>query len=144
MTTQIPTARRPLAETRSRYEEAAATPVAQVTDGLTVLAGLYLALSPWIVGFNGVPAVATNNLIMGLVVAGLGIGFASMYGRLHGLAWLTPVLGVWTIISQWVMSAAIATTSIVVSNVIAGAIILVLGLAALGMTGDFGLPRRRG
>jgi hypothetical protein len=36
-----------VAALRMRYDEAADTSTAQVTDGLGVLAGLYLAISPW-------------------------------------------------------------------------------------------------
>ena len=41
-----------IAALRMRYDEAAETPTAQVTDGIGVLAGLYLAISPWIIGFD--------------------------------------------------------------------------------------------
>jgi hypothetical protein len=122
-----------LAEMRARYDRLAETPVAQTTDGLTVLAGLYLALSPWIVGFSDTPALAVNNLVIGLAVVALAIGFASAYSRTHGITWLCPLLGVWTIISQWVMAEAVATTGIVLSNVIVGAVIVVLGVGGVAM-----------
>ncbi|MER5392685.1 SPW repeat protein [Saccharopolyspora sp. NPDC002686] len=131
---QVPIARHPdLAELRARYDQVAETPLAQTTYSLTVLAGLYVALSPWIVGFAGMSTLAVNNLIIGLTVAGLGIGCASAFGRLHGAAWLIPVLGVWTIITPWVISGAVATMPVVISNVISGAVVGVLGIAGAGM-----------
>ena len=39
-------------ELRARYELAAAAPLAQFANGLIFLTGLYLAISPWVVGFN--------------------------------------------------------------------------------------------
>ncbi|MGI8306590.1 SPW repeat protein [Saccharopolyspora hattusasensis] len=131
---QIPIAGHPdLTELRSRYEHIAETPIAQAAYGLMVLAGLYVALSPWIVGFAGMSPLAVNNLIIGLTVAGLAVGYASAFGRLHGVAWLVPVLGVWTIIAEWVMSGAVATMPVVISNVVSGAIVVLLGIAAAGL-----------
>ncbi len=121
---------------RARYEEAAANPTAQLTDGLTLLAGIYLAVSPWIVGFRTHPNITVNNLITGILVALLALGYSSAYGRTYGLAWVAPVIGVWTIIAPWVISGPNNTLGIIISNVVVGAIILLLGLANMstGMT----------
>jgi hypothetical protein len=131
---QIPRTRQPdLRQLRQRYEQAAASSAVQTADGLIVLAGLYVALSPWIVGFAGSAALAVNNLVIGLAVAGLGLGYASAFGRLHGMAWLCPLLGIWVIISHWVISGAVSTAGVVVSNVISGAVVLVLGLVGMAL-----------
>ncbi|WP_433223365.1 SPW repeat protein [Microtetraspora malaysiensis] len=121
---------------RARYEEAAANPTAQLTDGLTLLAGIYLAVSPWIVGFRTLPNITVNNLITGILVALLALGYSSAYGRTYGLAWVAPVIGVWTIIAPWVISGPNARLGVIISNVVVGAIILLLGLANMstGMT----------
>ncbi|MEU6038239.1 MULTISPECIES: SPW repeat protein [Actinomadura] len=124
-----------IAEMRTRYELAAASPTAQALDGLTVLSGLYLAISPWIVGFSGLRPITVNNLITGLAVAALGLGFALAFGRTYGIAWVAPIIGVWTIISPWVIAGRMNTTPTIVSNVVVGALILVLGLATLGLAG---------
>ncbi|MFF4775496.1 SPW repeat protein [Microtetraspora fusca] len=121
---------------RARYEAAAANPTAQLTDGLTLLAGIYLAVSPWIVGFRTLPNITVNNLITGILVALLALGYSSAYGRTYGLAWVAPVVGVWTIISPWVISGPNNRLGVIISNVVVGAIILLLGLANMstGMT----------
>ncbi|GAA3426271.1 SPW repeat protein [Streptosporangium nondiastaticum] len=124
-----------IAEMRARYDRATQTPVAQVVGGLTFLAGLYLAISPWVVGFSGRPTITVNNLVTGLAVAALAVGFASAYGRTRGVAWVTPIIGLWTIIAPWVVSPHSAPASVIVSNVIVGVILLLCGLAeiAIGM-----------
>src|SRR4051794_15970736 len=61
-----------LVELRNRYELAAEKPAAQMVEGLSMLSGLYLALSPWILGFTRFPGsgdLRANNLITGLAVA---------------------------------------------------------------------------
>lgn len=117
----------------ANYERMAETPTAQATDGLTVLAGLFVALSPWIAGFSDQAALTRSNLVIGLAVAFLGAGFAMAYERTHRLTWVCPLLGAWTIVSVWVVSGAEATTVVVWSNVIGGAVVLLLGLAAISL-----------
>ncbi|MGA8117153.1 MAG: SPW repeat protein [Actinocatenispora sp.] len=128
-----------LVELREKYDRAAARPVAQVIDGLTFLAGLYLALSPWILGFDGLTPLAVSNLVTGLAVAALAMGFVSAFGRVHGVAFVAPLLGVWAIVSPWVISGDMSTTTTVLSNVIVGGACVLLGLGAM----SFGMARRR-
>lgn len=117
---------------RMRYEQAAESPVAQITEGLGVLAGLYLAISPWVAGFSHLPTITANNLITGIAVTVLALGFASAFGRTHGVVWVAPLIGVWTILAPWVVSGAVATTAVIANNVIVGAVCALLGLLAFG------------
>lgn len=120
---------------RAHYDEAAENPVAQAADGLTVLAGLYLAASAWIVGFSDSASLAITNLIAGVVVAALAVGFTSAYGRIHGVAFTIPVLGLWMIVAPWVVVGVTTTTPMIWSNVLGGAAVLAFSLTvmALGM-----------
>jgi SPW repeat-containing protein len=118
-------------ELRAKYERAASSTTAQAVDGLTLLAGLFLAISPWVVGFNGLSRLAVSNLVTGIALAALAIGFASAYGRTHGLSWIAPIIGVWTIVSPWV--ARSSTTSSIWTNVVTGIVILLLGLCAVAV-----------
>ncbi|GGO27537.1 hypothetical protein GCM10010116_55210 [Microbispora rosea subsp. aerata] len=52
-------------ELRQTYDRAGSTVPAQIMDGVTFLAGLYLAISPWIVGFTRFGGLAINTLIVG-------------------------------------------------------------------------------
>jgi len=125
---------------RARYEIAAESPVAQLVDGLTLLSGIYLAISPWIVGFSNLGPLSLNNLITGLAVATLALGFSSAFGRTHGIAWVPAVIGAWTIIAPWVIRGDMANTRTIWNNVIVGALIFVLGL----VTTALGMPRGTG
>ncbi|WP_433436195.1 SPW repeat protein [Nonomuraea sp. CA-141351] len=125
-----------IVQMRAKYELAAEAPTGQAVAGLSFLTGLYLAISPWVVGFTRFTTLTANNLIVGIALAMLAVGFASAYGRTHGMAWIAPLIGVWTIIAPWVVSGQVATTATIWSNVVTGAIALVLGLGAtfLGMS----------
>lgn len=122
-----------IAAMRMRYDEASETPRAQVVDGLTFLVGLFLAASAWIVGFNDRPTLAVTNLIAGIALAVLAASFASAYGRTHGISWVAPVIGLWTIFAPWLVAGNADSVRTVVTNVIVGIIALLLGLAAMAM-----------
>ncbi|MEV4457753.1 SPW repeat protein [Microbispora sp. NPDC049633] len=131
-------ARRPDAtELRQTYDRAGSTVPAQIMDGVTLLAGLYLAISPWVVGFAGFGGLAINNLIVGLTVAALALSCASAFGRTYGVSWVLPVLGVWTIIAPWVIRGQPATTATIWDNVVTGAIIFLFGLGALAFAANY-------
>ncbi|MFC5800052.1 SPW repeat protein [Streptomyces formicae] len=124
-----------LAEMRARFERATTTPRAQAIETLALLTGLYLAASPWIAGFNGLSTLAVSNLITGVAYALCMSGIGSAYERTHSMAWCAIAIGVWTIISPFVVSGSVATTRTVVNNVIVGVVALCLGLAMAAMTG---------
>ena len=115
---------------RARYERVAESMSAHVTFGLALLTGLYVATSPWIVGFSARGSLATSDLIVGIAVAFLAYGFATTLDRAHGMTWTLPVLGVWVIISPWVLPGGALTAGMIWSHVVAGALMTFLGLNA--------------
>ena len=139
MTTEAIELHPDIAGLRARYEAVAETPTARAVDGLTFMAGLYLAISPWVVGFNHITTLTANNLIVGIALALLAFGFASAYGRTHGITWVAPLLGVWTIIAPWVVNGGVASTASIVSNVVIGVIAVLLGACAMSL----GMGRNR-
>ncbi|MBT2387319.1 SPW repeat protein [Streptomyces sp. ISL-11] len=118
---------------RAVSEENTATPVAQGVESLALLCGLYLAASPWIVGFNGSTTLAINNLIVGVAFACLVSGYGPAYERTHAMSWAALALGAWTIIAPWVVSGHGFATRANVSNVIVGALCCLVALALTGM-----------
>jgi hypothetical protein len=123
-----------IAELRARYDQVAETSTAKSVDGLTALSGLFLAASAWIIGFRPIEHdLAINNVFCGIAVALLGVGFATTYGRTHGLAWVPVVIGIWTILAPWVIQGRQVAGGTVATNVITGILITVLGLTTMGM-----------
>jgi hypothetical protein len=112
-----------------------AAPATRAIDGLSFLTGLYLAISPWVVGFDRFTTLTANNLIVGAALAMLALGFVRPYGSARHMAWAAPVIGAWTIIAPWVVNGHVATTATIWSNVVTGVVAVLLGLAAtaLGM-----------
>ena len=123
-----------IAELRARYDRVSEQPMTQVTEGLMFMAGLYMAASPWIVGFASQSGLAMCNLLSGVAVALLAVGFTSAYSRTHGMAFVAPLLGLWMIVSPWLVVGVTTTAGMIWSNVICGIAGLALGVL-LSLTG---------
>ncbi|MFC9557782.1 SPW repeat protein [Rhodococcus sp. NPDC056960] len=135
--THIPIHTHPdLVAMRQRYDQAAEQPTAQVADGLMLLSGLYAAASAWIVGFADQMSLTMTNLIAGLTIALLAAAFGSAYGRTHGMTFVAPVLGIWLIVSPWIVTGVSTGTAMIWSNVVVGVVVCVLGLATVAMGTD--------
>jgi hypothetical protein len=109
------------------------TAVIGVAAGFVLLAGLYLVLAPWIAGFGGAGVLALSNTLVGLVLIALAIARAATR-RVRLLGWVVPVLGVWAALSPWLLRHAGETppsTAALVGNVVAGAVVVLAGAAAL-------------
>lgn len=123
---------------RTLSERAATTRTAQICEGLGLLAGLYLAASAWIVGFDAtLPTLAVTNLIAGLAYAFLmSGGFGSAFERTHAMSWAAAGIGVWTVIAPFVVSGARSShpAAEIVSNAVVGGLALVFA-ATTGMLG---------
>jgi hypothetical protein len=135
-----------IAVLRDRYDAVFNKPMGQATDGFLLLAGLYAAGSSWILGFaplssaaaDGRAALTATNLIAGSAIAVLALALGTAYGRIHGVSFVVPLLGIWLIVSPWIITDLDRTTTMIWSNVIVGAVVLVLGAITTAMgTGRF-------
>lgn len=123
-----------VAEMGERYARILDGGQAVAVDGLVLLTGLYLAISPWVVGFaTTAPRLAANDLILGLAVAVIGLGLAQRPLVMYRLSWAMVGIGLWTIISPWATRSAYDNTGATVNNVITGAITTLLALCAVAM-----------
>jgi hypothetical protein len=118
---------------RGRYAEAQAKPMAGLIEGLCLLTGLYLAISPWVVGFDNFTALKVSNLITGIALAVLGMGYGSVLERTHNLGWVACAIGVWTIIAPWCVAGNASVFKAILSNAIVGGVACLVGLATMGM-----------
>jgi hypothetical protein len=106
---------------------------AQTAAALGMLAGLWVALSPlFIVLQHGGTNANVADVIAGLVAAGIGaIALASPRG-FPGLQFGALLLGVWVIISSFILDAKFAiATPMFWSNSFAGAVLVLMALVGL-------------
>ena len=93
-------------------------------DWLDMVLGLWLAVSPWIIDFaDSDPAAARNALVVGIAIAVLS---ALTFLAYHVIEeWVDVILGVWLIISPWIVSGS-RDAAVVANFVIIGAVVLAL------------------
>ncbi|MFC7482977.1 SPW repeat protein [Luedemannella flava] len=96
-----------------------------------LLAGLWLAISPWVLHFSATaPSIALNNLVLGIAVAVVAMSLTLMPQRMVRLSWATAVIGAWVVASPWIIQQSSVTAGIWINNVVTGAVTAVLGIAA--------------
>jgi hypothetical protein len=102
--------------------------VSRPASTLNVLAGIWLIISPWVLGFSGMQAAMLSTLLVGIAVLVLAIIRLGTTGT-SGLSLLNFWLGLWLIISPFVLS--FASRSLAMSNaIILGILVAIFGLWA--------------
>ena len=99
-------------------------------SGLDILAGIWLLISPFVLRFSSHYAV-TNDVILGIAIAILAaIRFSGAFTQ-SWVSWVNVLLGVWVLISPWVLRFSTFHTA-TVNNVVMGIIVIILaGWSAL-------------
>ncbi|MEV5174026.1 SPW repeat protein [Streptomyces flaveolus] len=121
-----------VSEMRDRYARMLGGRDVALVDGPVFLLGLYCAASPWILHYAAnQPALMTHNLIMGIAIGLLALGFTRAPERMYGLSWAMCALGIWMIIAPWIVGSS-PDVGVIVNNVVIGALALVLGLICAG------------
>ncbi|GGX75639.1 SPW repeat protein [Streptomyces minutiscleroticus] len=117
-------------EMRARYDRMLGGRDVTLLDGPVFLLGLYCAVSPWILHYTSShPALATHNLIMGIAIGVLALGFASSPQRMYGLGGPLCAMGIWMIVAPWIVGSH-PDAGVIWNNIVIGALALVLGTAA--------------
>ncbi|MFI9822180.1 SPW repeat protein [Streptomyces sp. NPDC052013] len=115
-------------EMRARYERMLGGRDVVLVDGPVFLLGLYCAVSPWIVHYTtSQPALVPHNLIVGIAIGLLALGFTAAPARMYGLSGAMCALGVWMIISPWIVGES-PDAGVIWNNVVIGGLTLLLGL----------------
>jgi hypothetical protein len=108
---------------------------AKYCDVANLILGAFLFLSPWIFGLGG--TAAENANIAGIVIAALAIAALAAFAVWE--EWLNLVVGLWTLVSPWVLGFHAETKAMTIS-VIVGAAVAILAAVELWMMSQ--LPPR--
>lgn len=119
-------------EMRVRYDRVMGGRDVALVDAPVFLVGLYCAVSPWVLHFTASqPALVTHNLVMGIAIAVLALGFTMMPERMYGPSWAMCAIGAWIIVSTWVVGNS-PDAGVVLNNIIVGGLTVLLGLVCAG------------
>ncbi|MFE0193290.1 SPW repeat protein [Streptomyces sp. NPDC059008] len=114
-------------EMRARYERVLGGRDVVLVDGPVFLVGLYCAVSPWIVHFAAAqPPLVLHNLILGIAIALLAVGFTVAPARMYGLSGAMCAIGVWMIISPWIVGSS-PDAGVIWNNLVIGVLTFLLG-----------------
>ncbi len=104
-------------------------------DPISLIAGLWLAVSPWVLKFQAETRPMWNAVIVGVLVAV--IALYALYEVFAWEEWANLLLGVWLIVSPFVLGFS-AMQTVMLNTVIVGALIAALAFWALATDRDIG------
>jgi hypothetical protein len=102
---------------------------AKFCDVANLILGAILFVSPWMFGFDA-GRVATNAYITGIAIAILAIAALARFAVWE--EWLNLIVGLWALVSPWVLGFQETTTAMTV-HVIIGAAVAILAAIELWM-----------
>lgn len=92
-------------------------------DVVNLILAAFLFLSPWIFGFGSDHAAAPNAWLSGIMIGLVAIAALTKFAEWE--EWINLILGLWVLVSPWVLSFAAQTTARS-THVIVGLIVAVL------------------
>jgi hypothetical protein len=95
-------------------------------SGVNVLAGLWMIISPFVLGYSNLSGALWSDVIVGIAIAVVAAIRAGGAVDQPWLSWVNALLGAWLIVSPWVLGFADSANALW-NNVIIGVIVLVLG-----------------
>jgi hypothetical protein len=102
---------------------------ARLCDVANLVLGAFLFLSPWIFGFRGSTA-AENANIAGVIIVVLAIAALAAFAVWE--EWLNLIVGLWTLVSPWVLGFQGNTKAMAVC-VIVGILVAILAAVEIWM-----------
>lgn len=106
--------------------------VVKLASGLTVLAGIWLFVSPWVYGAT-INLNAWNSWLVGgalIFFAGTRVAYPAIR---PGLSWFNVVLGVWTFISPWIYGYTFNTGRFI-NSLCVGVVVVILAVISARAT----------
>ena len=100
--------------------------ITKTASGLNVVAGIWLIVSPFILGYSGIPAAMWTSVVIGAIVLMLAWVRIFNVDNVPSLSWINALLGLWLIVTPWVFQFAMNMAP-VWNDVILGIIVAVLG-----------------
>ncbi len=111
--------------------------VADVSS-LNVLAGIWLVISPWVLGYTTADS-RWNVIVIGAVVGALALARVAGAYRSSGLSWINALSGVWLFVSAFWLASS---TQAIWNALLTGALVFVLAIWSAA-TSEEGARRER-
>lgn len=99
---------------------------AKTASGINILAGIWLIIAPFVLGYSAVPESTWNDVIVGAAVIIVAAIKISKPLSAAGVSWINVLLGVWLIIAPFVLTYE--TTEALWNDIILGCIVAICGI----------------
>jgi hypothetical protein len=109
---------------------------ARTASVLNIIAGLWLIITPFWMGYYATPAPFWNTFLVGIAATILALVRASYPAQNVGLSWINLVLGLWLIVSPFFLPyhhLSLPVWNDVIPGIIIGALSIVSALATPGV-----------
>jgi len=103
----------------------------KILSWLVALAGLWVVIAVFVLGYTASPAALWNALIFGvaLLVLGVWAALSNQETTDKALDWINAAIGVWLIIAPFILGYT-AIVAAMVNSIIVGVVVVVLGVWA--------------
>ena len=91
-------------------------------DWITLVLAICLFISPWVIGFTAAMVPAWNAWIVGVLLGALALATLSVFAEWE--EWVSAVLGLWLIVSPWLLGFK-ADTHVMATHVVLGVLVVV-------------------
>jgi hypothetical protein len=107
-------------------------------DPVNAVFGVALVLSPWVLDYSSESFATSNAVVIGLALVAAALG--AMLAPQAWEEWTEAILGLWMVMSPWVLVYSHVQTAMYVAVGI-GLIVVLLALWTLATDKDFSLPK---
>lgn len=104
-------------------------------DPISLIAGIWLAVSPWVLAYQAETRPAFNAVVAGALIAL--IAFYALFEVFAWQEWANLLLGVWLIVSPWLLGFS-AMQTVMLNAVIVGALVAAMAFWTLATDRDIG------
>ncbi len=102
----------------------------QWQDVINLLLGIWLFVSPWVLGYAGAGTTAVNAWIFGVIVSIFAL--LAIFAYQWWEEWINAAIGVWIFVSPWVLHVT-TEPKILWNNLIVGVLLIILALWSVSL-----------
>jgi len=92
---------------------------------LNILAGIWLIIAPFVLGYSNVVQAQWNDIVLGAVIAALAALGALIKSTVIWTSWIIVALGFWLIVAPFILSYPLAISRW--NDIVLGLVVIVIG-----------------
>jgi len=94
---------------------------------INLILGIWLVMSPYVLGLTGVTATVANNIVLGIVLIATSWWILATTIDMPGVGLFQTLCGIWLVIAPFVLKYS-AMTHALANDIVVGVIVFIVGL----------------